>query len=160
MSKLSDELNQFSKDLQKLPPTERDAVYAAIRKSMGPIKSQRKTGEGMIPTRDVDMAVIDEAIPTELRVDWRQIQRSLNEAIRKHGEQWAAESIAYILNKYLLPQPTAGEVLLAGTPGLVEAIAKAIPGKLPPPPPPTVDMEKLADMVFARLKAEAQKPAA
>ena len=157
-SKLSQELAQFSKDVAALPPAQRDAVYEAIRKSLGPVKSSRTIAGGeVVHTRDVDFTTIEAAIPPDLRPDWRQIHRDLNDAAKRHGNQWADESFAYIVTKRILPQPTAGENLVASTPGLVEAIVKAMPSRLPAPPPPTVDMEKLADMVAARLKAEADK---
>ena len=157
MSKLSDELKQFQKDLLKLPAADREKVYAAVRASLGPVKSSRKLGNGeTVDTRDVDFTLIDAAIPADLRQDWRQIQRSLNDAAKKHGNQWADESFAYILTRRVLPQPTPGEQLIAATPGLLEAIIKQIPTKLPAPPAPTIDVDELAAKVAEKLKPQPQ----
>lgn len=124
MSKLTDVLAQFSKDVARLPPADRDKLYTAIRSSFGPVKSSRtlKTGE-VINSRDVDFTAIDDAIPAELRTDWREIKRELNEKSKKLGPGWADESYATILDKYVLPQPTAGDLLV--TPDVIAALEKA-----------------------------------
>ncbi len=135
MSKLSEELTQLSNDIKKLSAADRTIIYAGIQAALGPVKSSRTTSAGeKVDTRDVDFAAIADALPPDLRLDWRQIQRDMNDAAKRHGNQWADESFGYIVQKYLLPQPTAGEQLLRATPGLAEAIAAQLPKAAPPAP--------------------------
>lgn len=157
---LSDELKSFAKMLRKLPAAEAAKVYAAMKGAIGPVKSSRVAGGKTYEVRDVDWQPILDAMPPDLRQDARQLQRYVAEDVKKFGSQWGQESEHLLVTNWLLPQPTAAE--LAATPELVAAVVKQLPSMQAP----SIDIEKLAEMVATKLqdranaKLQAQNPPA
>lgn len=113
MSKFTEELNEFSAAVAKLPPEQKARVYAAMKAAVGPAKKTRQLGGGQVAeSRDVDWQIITDAVPPDLRQDARQIQRSFNDETKKRGQVWSDEAGHFIVTNRLLPQPTAAELLI------------------------------------------------
>jgi hypothetical protein len=113
MSKFTEELNEFSAAVAKLPPDQKARVYAAMKAAIGPVKKTRQIAGGQVAeSRDVDWQIITDAVPPDLRQDARQIQRSFNDETKKRGQLWADESGHYVVTNRLLPQPTPAELLI------------------------------------------------
>jgi hypothetical protein len=136
MSKFTDELKQLATDIRALPEAEREKAYEGLRACIGPVKSSRRDRKGNViaEVRDVDLSQLANAVPPDLRQDMRQLQRSFIEEVKKRGQAWADESLHLVITNRLLPTPVAEE-------------AKA--------PAPSIDLDKLADMVATKLQDRA-----
>jgi hypothetical protein len=155
MSKFIEELTEFSAAVAKLPPAEKAKMHAAMRASIGPVKATRKFNGKAVELRDVDWSVITESAPPDLRQDARQLQRSFNDEVKKRGQPWGDEAGHLIVTNRLLPQPTAGEQLVAATPGLVDAIISRLPMSAPQEPAVT---DQLVDAILAKIRERTKNP--